>query len=154
MLRYSRDRCGVALIAVLLISSVPGQVAYQGEADLMQADIPKPHEMHLRLVWPQWQGGALTAYESHVPELPREQGALGYAFGAFALASVLPPHIGPTAIVPVDMTVAPPNISDGIESKEVLLAQLMSALRLIKQHDPSHITTIGGDCSVESRIVV
>jgi arginase len=37
---------------------------------------------------------------------------------------------------------------DGIEAKTVILDQLTQALRVIAQHDPARITTLGGECSV------
>lgn len=37
---------------------------------------------------------------------------------------------------------------DGIEAKDVILAQLAAALEVIGQHAPARIATLGGECSV------
>ncbi|WP_437773324.1 arginase family protein [Arthrobacter sp. KNU40] len=40
------------------------------------------------------------------------------------------------------------EIRDGIEAKESILTQLAAALELIREHKPSRITTLGGECAV------
>ncbi|MFJ9842537.1 arginase family protein [Kitasatospora sp. NPDC101155] len=61
---------------------------------------------------------------------------------------MLPPHAGPTATVPVPMDDSGTQLRDGIESKSVLTRQLTAALKIIKDHDPARITTLGGTCTV------
>jgi arginase len=60
---------------------------------------------------------------------------------------VLPPHVGPTDVVPrpgeVDLAER-----DGIAAKDAIVPQLANALRLIEKHRPARILTLGGDCSV------
>jgi arginase len=64
------------------------------------------------------------------------------------LQAVLPEHDGPTAVVPVEMGDEGLEERDGIEAKTVVLQQLRAALDLIQDHDPTRITTFGGECSV------
>ena len=68
--------------------------------------------------------------------------------GTRVLQAVLPEHDGPTAIVPVSTGDEDLDERDGIEAKTAVLAQLTSALHLIRDHDPARITTLGGDCGV------
>lgn len=103
---------------------------------------------HLRLFWPQWQGGGTASVEAFVPEFPLAVARRGYAVGTAVLEAVLPPHGGPTATVAVTMSDEGRESVDGVESKAVVLEQLRSALDLIRRHDPARITTIGGECSV------
>ena len=51
-------------------------------------------------------------------------------------------------MVPVAMGDEGLEERDGIEAKTVVLQQLRAALDLIEAHHPTHITTLGGDCSV------
>jgi arginase len=39
---------------------------------------------------------------------------------------------------------------DGIEAKTIVLDQLHAALRILADHQPTHITTLGGECSVSA----
>ena len=103
---------------------------------------------HLRLVWPQWQGGGTSSVRELAPELPFDVARRGYAVGAAVLEATLPSHDGPTASVPVTMTDDGLEKRDGIEAKAVVLAQLATALEVIDRHDPARITTLGGECSV------
>jgi arginase len=103
---------------------------------------------HLRLVWPQWQGAGTESIRSLAPEFPFDVARRGYAVGTKVLQAVLPGHDGPTAVVPVQMGDAGLEERDGIEAKTVVLDQLRSALRIIEEHDPARITTLGGECSV------
>lgn len=105
-------------------------------------------QTHLRLVWPQWQGAGTWRVRDLAPELPVDVARRGYAVGSSVLAAVLPPHDGPTAVVPVSMSDEGLSEQDGVEAKEIVLWQLESALGLVAQHGPARITTLGGDCSV------
>ena len=49
---------------------------------------------------------------------------------------------------PVSMSNEGLEERDGIEAKTVILDQLAQALKVIAQHDPARITTLGGECSV------
>jgi arginase len=103
---------------------------------------------HLRLVWPQWQGAGTSSVAAFADGLPVDLVRRGYAVGATVLDAVLPPHAGPTEVVPTEMTDRGLAEQGGIEAKEIVLEQLRSALRLIERHAPTRITTLGGDCAV------
>lgn len=100
----------------------------------------------LRLVWPQWQGASRENATSLVPELPPEEARRGYAVGARVLEALLPPHEGPTELVPVPSTEQPS--SGGIESREAVRESLEAAQAAIARHDAEGVLTLGGECSV------
>ena len=104
--------------------------------------------VHLRLVWPQWQGGGTSSVKAYASEFPFNVARRGYAVGSAVLEAVLPPHDGPIATAPATMSDAGLEQRDGIEAKTVILEQLARALEVIGQHDPARITTLGGECSV------
>jgi arginase len=81
-------------------------------------------------------------------EFPFDVARRGYAVGSTVLDAVLPPHDGPSVAVPVSMSNEGLEERDGIEAKTVILDQLAQALKVIAQHDPARITTLGGECSV------
>ncbi|WP_454293945.1 arginase family protein [Salana multivorans] len=103
---------------------------------------------HLRLVWPQWQGAGLSSIETFAGELPLEVARRGYAVGTRVLEAILPPHEGPSAVVPTELGERGLAHRDGIDAKDIVLEQLASALDLIRDHEPDRITTLGGDCAV------
>jgi arginase len=82
------------------------------------------------------------------PEFPFDVARRGYAVGSAVLAAVRPVATGPTAVVPVAMDDAGLDLREGIEAKEVVLAQLARALEVIREHDPARIVTLGGECAV------
>jgi arginase len=104
--------------------------------------------VNLRLVWPQWQGGGTSSVREFASEFPFDAARRGYAVGSEVLEAVLPPHDGPSATVPVTMSDAGLQERGGIEAKTVILEQLAAALEIIGEHDPTRITTLGGECSV------
>ncbi|WP_433174102.1 arginase family protein [Actinoallomurus sp. CA-150999] len=111
--------------------------------------MPHPgRDVHLRLVWPQWQGAGTSSVEALASEFPFDVARRGYAVGTAVLDAVLPPHDGPTATVPVTMSDDGLDERDGVEAKEVVLRQLASAQAVIRAHDPARIATLGGECSV------
>lgn len=71
----------------------------------------------LRLVWPQWQGATRENVARLLPEVPLGDARLGYATGARVLQAVLPPHSGPTEIVPVAMAEPDEGSTGGVESR-------------------------------------
>ncbi len=103
---------------------------------------------HLRLIWPEWQGAGSTSVEALAPEFPFDVARRSYTVGTRVLQAVLPPHDGPTAVVPVGLGDEGLEERDGIEAKAAVLAQLDAALGIIRDHDPERITTLGGDCGV------
>lgn len=109
---------------------------------------PRPDGVSLRLVWPQWQGAGSSSIEAFAGDLPFEVARRGYSVGTAVLQAILPPHVGPTIVVPTDMGERGLAVRDGVEAKDVVIEQLRSALELIGKHDPEKITTLGGDCAV------
>jgi arginase len=101
----------------------------------------------LRLVWPQWQGGGAESIRALFSEIPFEEARRGYAVGAAVLNAVLPPHAGPTAVLPVELGDRGLGNQDGIEAKEAVIAQLVAALEAIERHRPARILILGGECS-------
>jgi len=104
--------------------------------------------VHLRLLWPQWQGAGASAVRGLAPEFTFDVARRGYAVGSAVLEAVLPQHDGPTAAVPVTMSDDGLAERDGIEAKTVILDQLAAALEVIGHHAPARIATLGGECSV------
>lgn len=102
----------------------------------------------LRLVWAQWQGAGPDAVAALYPELDLDEARRSYALGTQVLDAILPPHSGTTAVVPVPMTADGLERRDGIDAKDAVLSQLAAARRLLDQHAPTHVLTLGGDCSV------
>ena len=114
---------------------------------MIQADA-QSEGVHLRLLWPQWQGGGSSSVRDLAPEFAFDVARRGYAVGSAVLQAVLPEHDGPTAAVPVTMTDDGLATADGIEAKAVVVEQLAAALEVIARHEPGRITTLGGECSV------
>lgn len=81
-------------------------------------------------------------------EFPFDVARRGYAVGSAVLQAVLPAADGPTAVLPIAMGDQGLDLVDGVEAKEILLAQLDAALQLIGEHDPARIVTLGGECAV------
>lgn len=89
----------------------------------------------LRLLYPQWQGGANPKYQ----------------VGARVLAHILPGAIEADYIkVPVgqNQPVDTWRVEDGVYEKETLLKQIEAAKTIIAAAEPEKIITVGGDCSV------
>lgn len=105
-------------------------------------------ERTLRLVWPQWQGAGRDNVAGLLPEVPLAQARRGYAVGANVLQAILPAHVGPTEIVPVDMDDPEDGSFGGIESRTTILASLDAALQALSRHDADRVLTLGGECSV------
>ena len=101
----------------------------------------------LRLLWPQWQGATAANVVELFPDVPLPDARLAYAMGSRLLAGLLPPHDGPVAEVPVASDDSGLVLERGIESREVLLAQLRAALGLLDEHRPDRVMTLGGECS-------
>ena len=115
----------------------------------MSEQSPTPeHETTLRLLWPQWQGARGDIFATYTAEGPQQGLERGYALGTSVLAAVLPEHDGPTVRVPVEMGDRGLDEVDGIPAKEVIREQLDAALRLLAEHRPARVVTLGGECSV------
>ncbi len=88
----------------------------------------------LRLIMPQWQGGALEAYH----------------FGAKLLDMIVPAEKSNVATV----TVSEPDgaelpLEDGIIAKSALLSQADSAAKILNENKPNKLLILGGDCLVD-----
>lgn len=88
---------------------------------------------HLRLVFPQWQGGNNASYY----------------VGSRLLAWLAPESRGVTREVPV----TPPagtalDNERGIVGRGQVVSQLAAARDVIRQHNPDTLVTLGGDCLV------
>jgi len=92
--------------------------------------------------------GGTSSVRELASEFPFDVARRGYAIGSTVLDAVLPPHDGPSVAVPVSMSNEGLEEREGIEAKTVILDQLAQALKVIAQHDPARITTLGGECSV------
>jgi arginase len=102
----------------------------------------------LRLVWPQWQGAGPEVVAALTPELPFAQAQLGYHLGSRMLQMLAPSPTGPVAVVPVDTEQDGLVANEGVFAREIVLRQLRAALRVLAEHDPERIVTLGGECSV------
>ena len=102
----------------------------------------------LRLLWPQWQGADPGVVAALTRELPFDDAQKGYELGARILDLIAPSTDGPRATVPVAMSTENLDINDGIYARDVLQTQLTAALRIIGEHKPERIVTLGGECSV------
>lgn len=102
----------------------------------------------LKLVWPQWQGAG-SSNASLVSDLPSEHARAAYSWGTRILDAMLDTPHAITEHIPVPQT-DDPTITLGIESRDVLLQQLHTALETIARHNPDSILTFGGDCSVSA----
>jgi arginase len=98
--------------------------------------MPKPSgTTTLRLDMPQWQGGNMPAYH----------------FGARLLAWLAPAAEGPveTVSVPEPEPGETLSVENGMRGRSAVLRQAREARRLIEQHEPARILTLGGDCLVD-----
>ena len=115
----------------------------------MSKQIPTPeHDSTLRLLWPQWQGARGDIFATYAAEGSQQGLERGYALGTRVLDAVLPEHEGPTALVPVEMGDRGLEEVDGVPAREVVREQLDSALRILADHRPARVLTLGGECSV------
>ena len=96
---------------------------------------PENGAVHLRLIWPQWQGAGSPSVHALAPEFAFEVARRGYAVGATVLEAVLPAHDGPTATVPVSMSDDGLEERDGVEAKSVVVKQLGAALEILRQYN-------------------
>lgn len=99
----------------------------------------------LRLVYPQWQGGVVTAL---LPELPVEDSSRGYYLGAHLLNFLSPASGQKTAEVPVSLDLNDRTTLNGVNSHVALVKQSQAALDILVKEKPGRIVTLGGDCAV------
>lgn len=99
----------------------------------------------LRLLYPQWQGGIVAHW---MPELPAEDASKGYFLGCKLLEMLAPHGSGQmTAEVPISLDYAR-ETANGVCGLQAIRTQTAAALEIIRAHAPSHIVTLGGECSV------
>ena len=115
---------------------------------MTESTVTPENDPTLRLLWPQWQGARGDIFATYEADGPQQGLERGYALGTRVLAAVLPEHDGPTASVHVEMGDRGLAEVDGIPAKAVLGEQLDAALRVITEHHPARILTLGGECSV------
>lgn len=99
----------------------------------------------LRLIYPQWQGGDISAL---VPELNVKDSSMGYYLGA-ELLEFLAPKDSKTKSVKVPISLEYKRESkNGILNYDEILTQTKAALEILSTHKPDKILTLGGECSV------
>jgi len=104
--------------------------------------------VHLRLVWPQWQGGGASSVRLHAPQFPFDVARRGYAVGAVVLEAVLPAHDGPTVAAPVTMTDEGHDLRNGVEARRSWWSSSPARWSSSSGTTPARITTLEGECSV------
>lgn len=98
----------------------------------------------IRLIYPQWQGGNVTAL---LPELTPDDVSRGYFLGSYLLNFLAPQTKNKTVVVPVSEDINRVEENGIIGYKEILL-QTKEALNLLKSENPDKIAILGGECSV------
>ena len=101
-------------------------------------------QVTIRLVYPQWQGGNISAL---VPELSVEDASKGYLLGAQLLNFLAPETGNKTYTVPVSNEINRIE-QNGILDYKPILKQTNEALKILNEVKPERIVTLGGDCSV------
>ena len=93
------------------------------------------HELTLRLIMPQWQGG-----NRH-----------DYYVGSELLTWLAPVANGPVETVPVPEPKPGETleVENGVLGRAALLQQARAARQAIEKHRPDRIVTLGGDCLID-----
>lgn len=100
----------------------------------------------LRLIYPQWQGGAI-AREIRGLSDPSDV-TLGYHFGAELLAHLAPNKGQRTVKVPVSLDISSRKVQGGVMDRDVIHHQCQLALDILKKESPDRLVILGGECSV------
>lgn len=90
----------------------------------------------IRMIYPQWQGGMNP----------------NYVFGAKLLQHIVPK--GTESVFEIDVDTNFDNKLDtvfGIDKGNILLKQMNQVTQILENENPTHIITLGGDCSVSQR---
>lgn len=98
----------------------------------------------LRLIYPQWQGGVVSAW---MPELNPDDASRGYYLGAHLLNFLSPQNGQKTVEVPISLDINDRATENGINSYNVILKQTKDALNILETNNPDRIITLGGECS-------
>ncbi len=99
----------------------------------------------LRLIYPQWQGGIVSAW---MPDLNPDDASRGYYLGAQLLNFLSPSGEHETAQVPISLDVNDRDTENGINSYNVIVKQTKEAINILNKKKPDRIVTLGGECSV------
>lgn len=99
----------------------------------------------LRLIFPQWQGGAV---DRAMPGLTPDDITLGYHYGAELLAYLAPNQSQKTVRVPISLDISSREVQDGVMDRDVVHHQCQLALDILRKESPERIVVLGGDCSV------
>ena len=130
------------LLTTILISVHP---IYAQDDLLINNDNMNQQSTTLKLIYPQWQGGAITSW---MPDIPAEDASRGYVIGAQILNLVAPDAKIPTATVPIDMSIESHEVEKGISGYKAILKQTKAALDILNKENPDRIAILGGECSV------
>lgn len=100
----------------------------------------------LRLIYPQWQGGNITAL---VPEIKNpDDASRGYFLGAQLLNFLAPDNGQDTLTVPISTEPTERKTIDGVLDRDIISSQTKTALQMLHDSNPDRIITLGGECSV------
>lgn len=115
------------------------------ETTLRKDNAMNPKNSTIRLIYPQWQGGRITAL---LPDLPPEDASRGYYLGSQLLNLLAPETSHKTVTVPVSLEIGERKVENGVLDRAVILQQSQAALELLRENQPDRIVTLGGECSV------
>ncbi|MBO0895639.1 arginase family protein [Arthrobacter sunyaminii] len=104
----------------------------------------------LRLIFPQWQGASGPATHQLHPGVDAHDTQLSFNLGPALLELMAPDHDGATAYVPVSTDTTDEALAtvDGIYARDAVVRQLMEALKILRDAEPTSVVTFGGECSV------
>lgn len=117
---------------------------YSDNSSLKQPDMNKKSNT-LRLIYPQWQGGVVTAW---MPDIPAADASRGYFLGARLLNYLAPATTDAIAEVPVTTDYESHKEENGISGYRAIIDQSKAALDILNVENPDKIVILGGECSV------
>ncbi|WP_067045656.1 transposase family protein [Streptomyces sp. FXJ1.172] len=101
---------------------------------------------HLRPLWPEWQGAGADVVAELAPEFPLDVARRAYTVGT---ASCKPYYHHTTAPSPPSRSRwTTPRSRSATASNPRRCSPGSSPMKIIGEHDPSRITTLGGTCTV------
>lgn len=101
----------------------------------------------VRMIYPQWQGGCISAW---VPEVKNaDDASRGYYLGAQLLDFLAPKNPRQKTItVAVSQEVGDRSPVEGVTDRDVIARQTKTAVAMLDVEQPDRIITLGGECSV------
>ncbi|KAA6234304.1 arginase family protein [Campylobacter sp. LR291e] len=99
----------------------------------------------IRLIYPQWQGGEISAY---FEDLNEKQSSQGYILGARILDLLMKKRKNVQNIYLPISTKFKREIKDGIIDKKIILHQTKKVAKLVKKSKADKILSLGGECSI------